>query len=133
VLAALPLAVVLGMTGAVAALGDTLFPAASLKAGLAEDFSPTAHLLVRLRSLHPALAVAVSAYLFYAASAALKARSEARNAALVVWVLVLGQMVAGAVNLALLAPAWMQIGHLLLADLLWIALVLMAVRTASER
>lgn len=132
VLAALPLAVLLGMTGAVAALGDTLFPAASLRAGLSQDFSATAHLLIRLRSVHPVLAVAVSAYLFYAASAAMKARGEARTAALLVWALVLAQIVVGAVNIALLAPAWMQIAHLLLADLLWIALVLTALRTAAS-
>lgn len=132
VLGALPLVVLLGMTGAIAALGDTLFPASSLQAGLSQDFSATAHFLLRLRGLHPVLAVATGAYLFYAASAAMKARREARNAALLVWLLVLVETIAGAVNIALLAPPWMQIVHLLVADLLWIALVLMALRTAAQ-
>jgi heme A synthase len=39
----------------------------------------------------------------------------------------LAQLCAGALNLLLLAPVWMQIAHLLLADLVWIALVLLAV------
>jgi heme A synthase len=40
--------------------------------------------------------------------------------------LVLAQLAAGLVNLALLAPIPMQIVHLLLADLVWIALVRLA-------
>jgi len=54
-LAALPVVVLLGMTGAIAALGDTLFPASSLRAGFSQDFSAAANFLVRLRGLHPAL------------------------------------------------------------------------------
>lgn len=133
VLVTLPLTVLLGMTGAVAALGDTLFPASSVAAGLSQDFSTAAHFLVRLRVVHPALAVVTGAFIFYAASTAMQARREARNTALVVWLLVLAQIVAGAVNIALLAPVWMQIVHLLVADLLWIALVLLALRTAAAR
>lgn len=132
-LAALPVVVLLGMTGAIAALGDTLFPASSLRAGLSQDFSAAANFLVRLRGLHPLMAVAVGAFLIYAAAAGIKARPEARNAALAVWLLVFAQIVAGAVNVALLAPVWMQIVHLLVADLLWIALVLTTLRAATAR
>ena len=35
------------------------------------------------------------------------------------------QLVAGVVNVMLLAPVWMQLLHLLLADALWITLVLL--------
>ena len=42
--------------------------------------------------------------------------------------LVLLQLAAGGVNVALLAPVWMQVVHLLLADLVWIVLVLFAAR-----
>ncbi len=132
VLAALPLTVLLAMTGAVAALGDTLFPPASVRAGMAQDFSAAAHFLVRLRSIHPVLAVASGAFLVFAASGAMKASRPARNTALLVWLLVLIQIVAGAVNIALLAPVWMQLMHLLIADLLWIALVLMTLQSAAE-
>jgi heme A synthase len=131
-LTALPLTILLGMTGAVAALGDTLFPASSLRAGLAQDFSAAAHFLVRLRAIHPLLAVATAAWVFYATSAAMKVCHDARNVALVVWLLVLLQVILGAVNIALLAPVWMQILHLLVADLLWIALVLAVIRTAAQ-
>ncbi|HZH31749.1 MAG TPA: COX15/CtaA family protein, partial [Pyrinomonadaceae bacterium] len=43
------------VSGAVAALGDTLFPVNSLAEGIRQDLSPTAHFLVRLRVLHPLL------------------------------------------------------------------------------
>jgi heme A synthase len=45
-----------GVTGALAALGDTLFGAKSLAEGVAADFSPTAHFLQQLRVLHPVAA-----------------------------------------------------------------------------
>jgi hypothetical protein len=54
---------VLGMTGALTALGDTLFPVLSIEEGIRQDFSSTAHFLIRLRILHPTVAVVVSVYL----------------------------------------------------------------------
>jgi heme a synthase len=130
---ALPLTVALSMTGAVAALGDTLFPSASLSAGLAQDFSASAHFLLRLRGAHPLLAVLLGLFLLYAASATVRARPSAavKLMAAAVAGLALAQLAAGAVNVALLAPAWMQIVHLLLADLLWIALVILAANAAA--
>jgi heme A synthase len=131
-LAALPVVVVLSMTGAVAALGDTLFPAASLRAGIAQDLSPTAHFLLRLRMAHPTLAVLAGFYLLFAASSAVRARplAEVKHMAAMLSGLVLAQLCAGAVNLALLAPVWLQLVHLLLADLLWIVLVVLSARVS---
>ena len=118
--------VVLGVSGAITALGDTLFPASSLAAGLAQDLDPAANIFLRLRLFHPLIAAAVGAWLlFYAVSAASRRPDVAGRA----WSLValLGaQIVAGVVNLLLLAPVWMQVVHLLLADLLWITLVLLS-------
>ena len=50
------------MSGAVTALGDTLFPVNTLAEGLAQDVSPTARFLVRLRVWHPFIAVAMALY-----------------------------------------------------------------------
>jgi heme A synthase len=129
--ASLASVVVLGVSGAIAALGDTLFPASSLAAGLAQDLDPAAHIFLRLRLFHPLIAAAVAAWLpFYAVSAASRRPDIARRA----WSLLalLGaQIVAGVVNLLLLAPVWMQIVHLLLADLLWITLVLLSAAVLS--
>jgi heme A synthase len=63
-----------GASGAITALGDTLFPAESLRAGIAQDFSPTAHFLIRLRVWHPLLAVAVGVYTVAAGSVVSKLR-----------------------------------------------------------
>jgi heme A synthase len=118
--------VVLGVSGAITALGDTLFPASSLAAGLAQDLDPAANIFLRLRLFHPLIAVAVGAWLlFYAVSAASR-RPDVAGRAWSLVALLAAQIVAGVVNLLLLAPVWMQIVHLLLADLLWITLVLLS-------
>jgi heme A synthase len=114
--------VVLGITGALSALADTLYPSASLEAGLLQDWNAGANWLVRLRALHPFLALAVGVWVVYYGSArVVKARRPA------IWVMTLFamQLAAGVVNLALLTPVAMQVIHLLLADLLWIALVVL--------
>ncbi|MBI5549087.1 MAG: COX15/CtaA family protein, partial [Deltaproteobacteria bacterium] len=43
----------LGASGAITALGDTLFPASSLAEGWRQDVSPAAHFFLRVRILHP--------------------------------------------------------------------------------
>lgn len=117
----------LGMTGAIAALGDTLFPSGTLAEGIAADFSPTAHLLVRLRIIHPTWAVLTAALLLLTAAVCAQRRPAyaVRRLALTLAVLTATQLVAGLLNLVLLAPIAMQLLHLLLADLLWITLVLL--------
>ena len=117
---------VVGVSGAIAALGDTLFPSQTLAEALAADLSPTSHALIRLRMLHPALAIATSVLLAIGAPA-IAARSGgalAQRLARGVATLAVLQLVAGVVNVMLLAPVWMQLLHLLLADVLWIVLVL---------
>jgi cytochrome c oxidase assembly protein subunit 15 len=121
----------IGATGAVAALGDTLFPAASLRQGLAQDLSPASHLLLRLRTLHPLFAIALGAYLLHLCQQAAPAGGEARRWATRLRLLVLAQWTLGVLNLALLAPVWLQLTHLLVADLIWIALVLLALETLA--
>jgi len=118
---------VLGVSGAVTALGDTLFPSASLAEGLSQDFSPTAHLLIRLRVFHPAIAICVALYLILVVIwlYSLRQNSITKRFSLLLVILLVIQLVAGVINVALLAPVWMQLVHLLLADLVWIALVLL--------
>ncbi len=117
---------VVGVSGAVAALGDTLFPSATLAEGIRQDFSAGAHFLLRLRAFHPAIAIGVGIFTIIAAGFIIEQRRDAatKRFANAVIVIVLVQLVAGFVNLMLLAPSWMQLLHLLLADLFWIALVL---------
>jgi heme a synthase len=118
-------------SGAIAALGDTLFPAATLAEGLSQDLSPTAHFLIQLRVLHPIVAVATGLLWIYLAQ---RAREAAANSAAGrrarLWatrliVLVATQFALGLATLALLAPVPLQLLHLLCADLVWIAAVLL--------
>ena len=109
--------VLVAISGAIAALGDTLFPARSLAEGFRQEFDPAASIFLRLRVLHPLLAVITASWLaFYA--------TLHRRWTLLA--LVALQVGAGALNWLLLAPMWMQMIHLLLADLVWISLILVA-------
>jgi cytochrome c oxidase assembly protein subunit 15 len=131
---ALAATMAIAATGAVAALGDTLFPATSLGQGLAQDVSSASHLLLRLRTVHPLLAIALGAYLLYLCNqvaAAGAAGAAARRLANRLRLLVIGQWTLGLLNIALLAPVWLQLTHLLVADLLWIVLVLLALETLA--
>ena len=121
--ATLMVALAVSITGAVAALGDTLYPAA----GITEDFSPTASLFLRLRLLHPAVAIVGGVYIAIAAFTRTHEQGT-RRLAFTATILALFQLCAGAINVVLRAPIPMQIIHLLLADLLWVALVLLFLR-----
>ena len=125
---ALAAVLVLGCSGAIAALGDTLFPATSLRAGIAMDLSPLAHVFLRLRVLHPVLALAAGGIVFVMASVTRVARPSprVRTFSRAVTLLFALQFGVGLANVTLLAPIGMQIVHLLMADATWIALVLMA-------
>jgi len=119
---------IIGMTGAVTALGDTLFPARSLAEGLSQDSDPNAHFLIRLRVIHPIVAVLVGVYtlnLVRFVYPQLKSKTGQRFA-LALAGMILIQWTAGLVNVVLLAPIWMQLLHLFLADLVWIFYVLLA-------
>jgi heme a synthase len=118
--------VLVGITGAITALGDTLFPAETLAQGMSQDFASEAHFLVRLRVIHPLAAIAVAAGLLVWEGTRRRGlgteASEGRWLSTLRWIVVL-QLVAGVVNVIFLAPVWMQILHLLLADLAWLALI----------
>jgi heme a synthase len=124
----------LGITGAIAALGDTLFPASSLAEGFQQDLSETAHVLLRLRVLHPLLAIGVGALVVVVGSAISRLRpsEEVKRGAVLLGVLYALQLAAGVINLVLLAPVWMQLVHLLLADLVWISLVRLSAAGLAE-
>jgi heme A synthase len=124
---------VLGMSGALTALGDTLFPVTSLEQGLTQDFSSTAHFLIRLRVLHPTVAIVVGIYLILLAGAMRNSRSgdDVRRFSLGLTFVYIVQLAAGFVNILLLAPVWLQLVHLLLADLSWIMLVLLSSATLA--
>ncbi len=127
VLGSLASVLFLGSSGAIAALGDTLFPAASLREGFAQDLSPLAHVFLRLRMFHPFIALGTGAIIFGVASVVRIARPtpNVRRFSRLVTLTFAAQFALGLLNVTLLAPVPMQIIHLLMADATWIALVLM--------
>ncbi|MBZ9712430.1 COX15/CtaA family protein [Deinococcus multiflagellatus] len=132
----LALLLVLGMAGAVTALGDLLFlpadgstPIETVK----RDFGPAAGLIENLRVVHPMLAVLTSAFLVWLGVFLRRERpGEAVNRwSAALWVLIGVQMLAGFANVALKAPGWMQLAHLALACALWLVTVLLAFHALS--
>lgn len=107
-----------GVSGAVAALGDTL-----AQHGVSNAF---VELLIGLRVAHPALALAESLLLALAAASLWVRRPEARGPVAWLGALFAAQLVVGALNVGLQAPVWMQLVHLLVADCVWLALVVVA-------
>ena len=115
---------VVAATGAVVALGDTLFPAASLAQGLAADLDATSHVLLRLRLVHPLLAVALALVIIALArrdSSFRGAQGESLKALVIT--LVGLQVGLGVINVLMLAPLPLQLAHLVGSNALWIALV----------
>ena len=123
-----------GVSGAVAALGDTLFPAGSLAQALGADLSPTSHLFVRLRLLHPAIALTVAAALVIMGMRfGFEGRGATRTLGFALAGLAVMQVLIGVANVLLLAPVWMQMLHLLAADMLWVTFVLLGASALGER
>ena len=120
---------VVGMTGAVIALGDTLF----LGLGVQPEGSPLVRTLIAIRPIHPVVAVLAGVYLSTAGIWVLNQRPHPVVGRLVMtlMMLYLVQLVAGAVNVVLKAPVWMQLLHLLLSDVLWVVLVLLSAAALS--
>lgn len=114
--------ILVGASGAITALGDTLFPPH-------EAGADPASFLVSLRWVHPVLAVGTALYLLHL-SRVLRVPDRMRGYLAGIVVI---QLTAGVVNIALAAPVWMQVVHLLIADLLWIAFVVTGSTALSER
>lgn len=124
----------LGMSGAITALGDTLFPATSLAEGIQQDFSSTSHFLVQLRIIHPVLALTIAFYIVWSGRKISELRPNPwtmRFSQALIGLFIL-QLVVGVVNLVLLAPVWMQVIHLLMADLVWMAFVLLGATALAD-
>lgn len=132
----LGLLLLMAMAGAVTALGDLLFLPADGSVGLStvkKDFAVTATIIENLRVVHPLISVLGAAYLAYLAAWLRRERpgAEVTRWTKTVWALLAVQLVAGFVNVSLRAPAWMQLLHLLLACLMWLATVMLVYRALT--
>jgi heme A synthase len=119
----------LGASGAVTALGDTLFPSSSVLQGMQQDFSPTAHYLIKMRVYHPAIAMSVGTYLLLVTLWVRRKFHGTRVDPISMGLIVLYglQIVLGVTNVALLAPVWMQLLHLLVSNLVWVTFIVMTI------
>ncbi|HEY0786355.1 MAG TPA: COX15/CtaA family protein [Acidobacteriaceae bacterium] len=116
-----------GVSGSLAALGDTLFPATSLRGAFAQDFATGSPWLLRIRWIHPTLSVLAAVFIATLLWQSVRSGLHRQLGSAVAALLGL-QLVLGVADVLLRAPTWMQIVHLLGADLLWIALVVLAAR-----
>lgn len=120
--------------GAVTALGDTLFPPESIRQGLRQDMDPASNFLIRLRVIHPLLAVVTSYYIFRVCG---YIRSQYKDDQLANWInklnmIILAQIAIGFINLFLLTPIFLQIIHLLFALLFWIVFVMVILNALTH-
>jgi heme a synthase len=119
---------IIGCTGAIASLASTLFPSESLLAGIAEDFNPDSHFLLRLRLLHPLMGIFLGGSLALAAWLASENISDSnlmlKKRSRVLAIATGGGVVFGILTLLLLAPVWMKLAHLTIAYTVWISLLM---------
>lgn len=134
-LGGLAVLVAVSTTGALTALGDTLYPVTE-GAALSERVSEVrtgATLLERVRSLHPLLALFAALYLFGVAGYVKSVAPRHASLAGAVVIVLFAQLVIGVVNIWLSAPAWMQIVHLAVANVLWVLWVLLGLELVSTQ
>jgi len=117
-------------TGAWTGLAGTAFPAATLAEGIGQYLDPE-HLLIYLRVVHPAIALLLIVLVAKTVIGLTGGSSPAavRRLAWAACVLGAAQFVLGPLTIVLHYPTALRLGHLAVADLLWVALVLLA----SER
>ena len=116
-----------GVSGSLVALGDTMYPSSSLLDAIRQDFSPTAPLLLRLRWIHPASAFLAGAFILWLLLRAFRRGASAKMHTLGMAVLLtlLLQYLLGTFDVLAQQPTWLQIVHLLGANVFWIFLVLL--------
>lgn len=115
---------VLGATGALNAIGDAVFPPDLIESGAVDKYGPAAPLLLRLRVIHPVVAVVGGIFVgWVAVRLSTKGTERAKRLSFVVTVIIFSQMFVGIANIFLLTPLFMQVTHLMIADLLWITFV----------
>lgn len=111
--------------GAFAALSGTLFPSASLMEGFWADVADNSHYLVKLRGLHPLLAILIGGSMmgFYWWKAQSSADEQVQKAAGQAALAMLIGIAFGISTLLALSPVWMKLTHLALAHTMWFFLL----------
>jgi heme A synthase len=129
---------IVGSTGAITALGDTLFPVINLRAQNAgynvfTEITSASHFLIQLRIIHPILAIILALVLIqYVVFNRLDGKvlsnlnfSSIRKLSFLLVVFTLTQTIIGPLTILFQAPASMQLLHLSCSLILWTTLVLL--------
>ena len=112
----------LALTGSIASLAGTLFPSESLTQAFLLDFLPESHITLKLRPLHPLLALGFVAF-------CLIGFSEKKK---ILGGMALVAVCSGFITLVSLSPVWLKLSHLLIAYILWIILIQNAFKFTSS-
>lgn len=124
---------VIGTSGALNALADSLFAADSVLGGVRDELDPDAPLLVQIRAFHPLLSIILGLTVAYIAQTLGRDAEEGtRRLSAIVLGLVVAQFFVGIANIFLLTPLETQVIHLAMADAIWIAYVLFAASLLAE-
>ncbi len=115
-----------GMAGSITALGDTLFPSQSLSHGIQQDWNASSHFLVKLRIIHPLLAIT---FVLLATPWIFSNLAQSLSSTFKYWgklllSLLFLNVVIGILNLVSLAPIPLQLLHLCMAVTVWIVWVI---------
>ncbi len=122
---------VIGASGALNALADTLYPADSLLQGFRDEFGVGAPLLLQIRIVHPFIAVLGAGVVFMLTRSPSFRTARLQRLRFAVMSVIGVQFAVGLLNVALLTPLETQVLHLLLADVLWIAWVMLGAHAAA--
>ncbi len=122
-----------GITGAVAALADTLCPSTSLRSSLMQDFGSVTPALLHFRLFHPPAALITACYVLWIVLRSSTSRNQFSRSAIALVISVPVQVGVGIANVLFLAPVWLQIAHLFVADVLWVSLVVVSADLVLER
>jgi cytochrome c oxidase assembly protein subunit 15 len=109
-------------SGAITALGNTLFPDSSLIAGMMKDFSANSHFLTRLRIYHPISAVVMGG-IFFLLCRSMRSYKELQNICDACQGILVLAIAFGVINWLMMAPTWGALTHLFIANVLWLAFV----------
>ncbi|MBP1468147.1 COX15/CtaA family protein [Candidatus Chloroploca sp. M-50] len=126
--------ILVGSSGAVTALGDTLLQHGALPGGIDQPVTRDSHLLLQMRIIHPIIGLIVGIYTLFLARTVATYR-PGKTSSRLAWALVIlffVQILLGGLNVTLKAPVWMQLVHLFMADLVWSFLVLLSAAALAQ-
>ena len=125
---------IIGATGALNALADTLIQSDALRTAVGDEILVTESVLRQIRTIHPFVAIIGGLALFMlvrylTAEASKRVRLIGLGVQAIIW----AQFILGLLNIALNVPLEIQLVHLFVADLLWISFVVIGLHLLSDR